>query len=192
VRTVRHGHREVNKYTHLCGARGPRTPGTAGGQQIYTIMCGRRARTPGTPGGQQIYIIMWGPEAPYARDSGRSTSIHNYVGPAGPVLQRPREINKYTQLRGARGPHMPGTPGIQQIYAIMWGPGAPYARDPGRSTSIHIYVGPAGSVRQGPSTEIGSPAGFWPAGGPMSVLSRQHSGQNLARKADLRPGSTIA
>ncbi len=28
--------------------------------------------------------------------------------------------------------------------------------------------------------------------GPISVLSRQQSGQNPARKADLRPGSTIA
>ena len=39
------------------------------------------------------------------------------------------------------------------------------------------------------NTEIGPPAG--PAGGPISVLSRKQSGQNPARKADLRPGSTI-
>jgi hypothetical protein len=42
------------------------------------------------------------------------------------------------------------------------------------------------------STENGSPAGLRPAEGPISVLSRQQSGQNPARKADFRPGSTIA
>ncbi len=41
-------------------------------------------------------------------------------------------------------------------------------------------------------TEIGPPAGLRPAGRPISVLSRQLSCQNLARNADLRPGSTIA
>ncbi len=39
-------------------------------------------------------------------------------------------------------------------------------------------------------TVIGPLAGRRPAGGPISVFSRQQSGQNLARKADLRPGST--
>ena len=34
---ARQGPREVSKYTQLCGAWDPRTPGTRGGQQIYTI-----------------------------------------------------------------------------------------------------------------------------------------------------------
>ncbi len=40
--------------------------------------------------------------------------------------------------------------------------------------------------------EIDFLAGLRPAGGPISVLFRQQSSQNPARKADLRPGSTIA
>ena len=40
------------------------------------------------------------------------------------------------------------------------------------------------------NTEIGPPAGRRPAGGPISVPVA--AGQNLARKADFRPGSTIA
>jgi hypothetical protein len=42
------------------------------------------------------------------------------------------------------------------------------------------------------STEIDPQAGRRPAGGPILVFSRQHSGKNPARKADFRPGSTIA
>ncbi len=43
-------------------------------------------------------------------------------------------------------------------------------------------------------TAIGKPtkSGLRPAGGPISVFSRQLSGQNLTRKADLRPRDTIA
>ena len=49
--------REVNRYAQLCGAWEPRSPGT--------------------PGGQQIYTIVWGLGSPYTRDPGRSTNIHN-------------------------------------------------------------------------------------------------------------------
>ena len=96
-----------------------------GGSTNIHIYVGRR---PGTSGGQQIYTFMWGP---------------------GPVHQEPREVRKYTQLCGARGPRSPGTPGGQRIYAIMWGPGAPYNKDPGRSTNICNYVWPGGPGHQG-------------------------------------------
>ncbi len=80
----------------------------------------------------------------------------------------PREVNRYTQFCGAWGPRTTGTPGgpqythlcrdwgprttgipgSQQIYTIMKGLGAPYNRDPGRSTNIRNYVGPGGPVQQ--------------------------------------------
>ncbi len=41
------------------------------------------------------------------------------------------------------------------------------------------------------STGMGPPADLRPAGGTISVLSRWQSGQNPAREADFRPGSTI-
>ena len=66
---------------------------------------------------------------------------------------------------------------------IYVGPGGPYAKDPVSSTNIHVYVGPMGPYAKDPGR---------PAGGPMSVYSRQQSSQNLARKADFRPGSIIA
>ena len=54
----------------------------------------------------------------------------------------PWEVNEYTQSCGPRGPH----PGRSTLIHLYVGPGGPYASDPGGSTNIHIYVGP---VRQG-------------------------------------------
>ena len=56
---VQQGSREINKYTHPCGARGLRTTGTSGGQQIFALMWGLWwPRTTGIPGGQPIYALM--------------------------------------------------------------------------------------------------------------------------------------
>jgi hypothetical protein len=114
------GPREVNKYTQLCGARKPRTPGT-----------------PGFPGGPQIYTVVLGPGPPYARDPGRLTNVQIYVEPGNPNCQRPREVNKYTQVCGALEPRMPGTPGSKQINTLMWGP---RTRMPGTPGGQQIYT----------------------------------------------------
>ncbi len=104
---------------------GTRTPGTPGGQRIYTFT---RAVGPG-PREVNKYTHSCGARGPYTRNPGRSENIRNYVEPVGPALQVPREVNEYTQLCEARGPRTTGTPGGQQIHAIMCGPGAPGTKD---------------------------------------------------------------
>ena len=112
----------------------------------YTHVCwARGARTTGTP-------------------PGRSTNIHIHVGPGGPYARDPaREINTYTQIRGARGPVRQGpravnknknwwgpgarNPGGQHENTFMWGP---RARMPGTPGSQQIYlIGARSPVSQG-------------------------------------------
>jgi hypothetical protein len=142
---------------------------------------------------------MWAPGAPYNWDPGRSTDIRNSVGPGGPVQQGPREVrnirtyvgiggpvqqgsrevNKYTQLWKAWGPRTTGIPGGQQIYAIMWGLGAPYNKDPGRSTNIRTYVGPGGPVQQG-SREVNKYTHSCGVRGPRPVQQRPREVTSMA------------
>ncbi len=60
---------------------------------------------------------------------------------------------------------------------------------PGRKSAFQAGIWPD-CYRE--YTEIGPADGQRPAGGPISVFSWHQSGQIPARKADLRPGSTIA
>ncbi len=60
---------------------------------------------------------------------------------------------------------------------------------PGRKSAVRAAFWPD-CYRE--RSEIGPPAGLRLAGEPISMLSRWQSGQNLARKADVRPGSTSA
>jgi hypothetical protein len=60
---------------------------------------------------------------------------------------------------------------------------------PGRKSAFRAGFWPD-CFREG--TEIGPPAGLRPAGGPISVISRWQSCQNLARESDFRLGTTIA
>jgi hypothetical protein len=100
------------------------------------IYVGPGARRPWTPGGQQIYTDL--------------------CGAGGPVRQGFREVIKCTQLSGARGPCMPGTPGKstnirshvgpgvrppggQHLYTFMWGPGVRTPATPG-GQQIYIFM----------------------------------------------------
>ena len=60
---------------------------------------------------------------------------------------------------------------------------------PGRKSAFRAGFWPDCQNRE--SSEIGRPAGRRPAGDPISVLSRQQSGQNPARKADQRPEALL-
>ena len=60
---------------------------------------------------------------------------------------------------------------------------------PGRKSSFRAGFRPDSSRE---SIDIGPPAGFRPAGGPIFGLSRLESGRNPTRKVDFRPGSTVA
>ena len=146
-----------------------------GEAHTYEPLCGALApSTPRTPGGSQIQAFMWGPGAQYAKDPWKFTSISFSVGPWCPVRQGPREVHNYKPLRGApvpstprprevhkhgllRGAPVPSTArtrGGSQIQASMWGPGAQYAKDPGKFTNIGLYVGPGNRIHQGPREQI--------------------------------------
>ncbi len=103
-----------NKYTHVCGARGPARQGP---REInkHTYLCW--ARWPVRQGPRNTTSFMLG--GLYAKDLGRLTNSHIYVKPGGPY------------------PRDPASETNSHIYV---GPRGPYARDPGGSTSTHINV----------------------------------------------------
>ncbi len=106
-----------------------------------------------------------------------------------PIKYRPEGRMIYKSRSGERCPHgkltAAETPGTTEnvctlCYAILL---------PGRKLAFRAGFWPD-CYRE--NTKIGPPAGLRPAGEPISVLSRQQSGQNPARKADFWLGSTIA
>jgi hypothetical protein len=60
---------------------------------------------------------------------------------------------------------------------------------PGRKSGFRAGSRPDSNLR---NLKIGPPAGRRPAAGPIFMFSRSESDQNPARKADFRPGTTMA
>jgi hypothetical protein len=104
----------------------------------YTKYVGHGGPYPKWSPNIHIYV---GPGAPHAKDPWGSTNIHTHVGPGGPIImpRTPGGPTICTHLCG--GLVRQGPRGGHHIY-INVGPGGPYAKDPGGSTYIHMYVGP--------------------------------------------------
>ncbi len=107
---------------------------------MYTFMLGPGAHTPRTPGGQNIHTSTWGPYRTPGTPGKPKNIQHVHKGP--------REVNKYTHLYEARGPHMPVDPGLTSLH-IYVGPGTRTPKTLGDQQNTHL-CGDLGPVRQGP------------------------------------------
>jgi hypothetical protein len=71
---------------------------------------------------------------------------------------------------------MTGTPGGQQMNTFVSGPEArPYGKDPGRSTHVHLYVGP----RTPYARDLGKSTNTHPCGGPGARSPKSQRGHQV-------------
>jgi hypothetical protein len=99
------------------------------------------ARDPG--GGNKTCTVVWAWEAPYAKESGKPTNMHIFVGPGGPVCQGPQECQQYIHIDVKPERFVPQGARV----------GTPYARDSGGSTICTHLCGAQTPVRQGPRVD---------------------------------------
>ncbi len=115
--------------------------------------------------------------------------------PTAPVLKTPQNQRTLAREIDAKAPRKltskiwPAVQVSKNQFNVTQSPLCYAIVLPGRKSAFRAGIWP--DCYRG-STEIGRPAGRPPAGGPISVFSRQQSSQNPAQKADIRPGSIVA